>query len=419
MRPTQSDLPVLTSPQTAPTLSAKSDRILTLDILRGLALMGIFIVHGVTSFSGWFFMSPSERAAIPFPLANRITNELVNFILTDKSRTLFAFMFGVSFFLQLQSSNARNRSFRGVFLRRLSILFVIGLIHGHFFFGGDILRYYAVGGLFLLLAYRWPSRWLLITGFGLAVLIPFLMNLAIGMLKIPLDFSEWETFGKGFQSKSFLDNLYTNHRTAVWRYHWYLLVYFLVPVMGIFLFGVWMTRNRYIQEPVQFKAILKRMFWWGLAIGVLGQTTLLVAGLLADQKMFTPGPTFQLAASFFTQVNTLAMALAYVSGLTLLCLNPAWQQRLAILAPAGKMTLTNYVMQSVLGWLVFYGSGFGLFGKVSPWIALSITLGLCAFQLIYSRLWLRHFQFGPLEWCWRWAVQGQRPPLRRDMPVLS
>lgn len=397
-----------TSPQVT-SIKPATNRILTLDILRGLALMGIFIVHGISHFCGWFYFTPIERAAIPFPEANRIASETINFLLTDKSRTLFAFMFGVSFFLQLPGEAQPNRPFRGLFLRRLAILLVIGLIHGHFFFGGDILRYYAVGGLFLLLVYRWPSRWLLITGFTLAALVPFLTYFSIGLFKIPLDFAEWGTFSKGFQSKSFLDNLYTNHRTAVWRYHWYLLANFMVPVIGVFLFGVWMARSQYIQQAERFRSTLNRMFWWGLGIGLLGQTNSLVVSILLEQKAIAQNPLLLLANQLVIQLSTLALSLAYVSGLTLLCLNPIWQQRLAILAPAGRMTLTNYVMQSVLGWLVFYGSGFGLFGKVGPAIALLITLGLCAFQLIYSKIWLQHFQFGPLEWCWRWAVQGKRP----------
>lgn len=409
-------------PETAsqtPSAYPAPNRILTLDILRGLALMGIFIVHGVSSSCGWYYLSIVEKAAVPFPEANRMVYTIVSFLLSDKSRTLFALMFGISFFLQLQAATQQNRPFIGDFLRRLAILLIFGLLHGHLLFGGDILRYYAIGGIFLVLAYRWSTGPLIGVGLLLTVLVPLITYLSIGLFSIQIDASEWATFGKGFTSQSFFDNLYTTHRTAVWRYHWYLLANYMVPVVGTFLFGIWIARSEYIQQAFRFKNQLKRLFWWGLGIGIPGQLGLYKVTMLIEQKAMVAGPLVLLANQFIAQVNTLAMSLAYVTGITLLCLHPAWLKRLAILIPAGRMTLTNYVMQSILTWLIYYGSAFGLFGKVGPAIALAITLVLCVFQLVFSTLWLKRFQFGPLEWCWRRAVQGKRPQLRREAPLIS
>jgi uncharacterized protein len=396
-------------------------RLQTLDILRGLALMGIFIVHCVTGFSGWMFASPEKRAALPLASINPIIGDIINFLMTDKSRTLFAFMFGVSFFLQLQSAEQHNQPFRWSFLRRLTVLMIFGLIHGHLLYGGDILRYYAAGGVLLLLAYRWPSKWLVITGLVLSVGVPFATDIVVQMNKINLfaGFPPLSTIHEGYLSQSFLDNLWINHLSAVWRYHWFFLLYFAVPSTGIFLFGVWMARRRYLQQAQQHRQMLRVLCIWGLAIGFLLQSANLMLNNLIGQQVIAYTQTLSLILGLLSYTAPLLVALGYVCGLTLLCMRTGWVQRLSVLAPAGRMTLTNYVVQSALGWIVFNGSGLGLYMRVGPALSLIIALVLCAVQLAYSAWWLRHFRMGPLEWALRWAVGGKRPAMWPEVPQAA
>jgi uncharacterized protein len=156
------------------------------------------------------------------------------------------------------------------------------------------------------------------------------------------------------------------------------------------------------------------MIAWGLAVGFLLQGAGLMVPVFLGQSQMAATLGFGRGMKFLSFLAPLLVSLGFVSGLVMLCQRPAWQRRLAVFAPAGRMTLTNYLLQSVLGWAVFFGSGLGLYLQVGPALSLPIALGLCTFKLAYSAWWLRHFRMGPLEWVWRWAVQGKRPVLGQE-----
>ena len=168
-----------------PILQITTARIQILDILRGMALMGILIIHIATGMH-WMFASPEQKALMPFPEINAILGPAIDFFFIDKSRTLFAFMFGLTFFIQLKSAEHHKNPFKRVFLWRLTILMILGLLHGHLIYGGDILRYYAVGGLLLLFVYNWSSRSLLILGFFLNIGIPIITTIVSILFEINL-----------------------------------------------------------------------------------------------------------------------------------------------------------------------------------------------------------------------------------------
>jgi uncharacterized protein len=408
-------LPHTDSPAASPT-----GRIQILDILRGMALMGILVVH-ITSGMDWMLASPEQKASMPFPAINDILGTTVNFFFVDKSRTLFAFMFGLSFFIQLKSAEHHKKPFKKAFLWRLTILMVLGLLHGHLLFGGDILRYYAAGGLLLLLVYKWSSRALLITGLLLTIGVPFFTNIIAAIFNINFfaAFPPMDSIHNGFISTSFLENLKINHETAFWRYLPFFLLFFAVPATGIFLFGIWMGRRNYLQHPEKHKKLLKRFIGWGLGVGFLIQIVKFFMGAAMESSNMMVNLALYTINDLLSNLAILMIALGYVSVLTLLCLRPAWNRFLSILAPAGCMTLTNYVMQSLLIWLIFYGSGLGLYMKIGPSITIFIALALCVLQLGFSCYWLKHFKMGPLEWVWRYANTGNRPEFRISKNYIS
>jgi uncharacterized protein len=107
------------------------------------------------------------------------------------------------------------------------------------------------------------------------------------------------------------------------------------------------------------------------------------------------------------------MAAVYVSGITLLFQRDAWRRRLSVLAPVGRMALSNYLLQSVMGALIFYGYGLGLMGKLGSAAYLLAAVALFALQIVVSRLWLSRFCFGPAEWLTRSLTYGKAQPMRR------
>jgi len=399
-----------------PILQNTTERIQILDILRGMALMGILIVHIVVGLH-WLFASPEQMALMPFPEINAIVGPVIDFFFTDKSRTLFAFMFGLTFFIQLKSAEHHKKPFKRAFLWRLTILMILGLLHGHLLFGADILRHYAIGGLLLLLVYKWSSRALLITGLFLNILVPIIATIVSKVFETNLFefFSDMPGVNKGYMSTSFWDNLSSNNLTAIWRYNPFFLLYYAAPVTGIFLFGIWMGRCNYLQHPENHAKKLKQFVWWGLGLGffIQGGNLFIISAL--ENKWITGNEVLYVFMEFIFRIAVLLISLGYVSILTLLFLRPGWKRFLSILAPAGRMTLTNYIMQSVLLWIIFYGSGFGLYLKIGPSITIFIALALCGLQLVCSYYWLKYYIMGPLEWVWRYANTGKRPEFKKSV----
>jgi uncharacterized protein len=399
-----------------PILQNTTERIQILDVLRGMALMGILIVHIAVGLH-WLFASPEQKALMPFPEINNILGPALDFFFTDKSRTLFAFMFGLTFFIQLKSAEHHNKPFKRAFLWRLTILMILGLLHGHLLFGADILRHYAIGGLLLLLVYKWSSRALLITGLFLNILVPIIATIVSTVFETNLYefFSDMPGVNKGYMSTSFWDNLRSNNLTAIWRYNPFFLLYYAAPVTGIFLFGIWMGRGNYLQHPEKHAKKLKQFVWWGLGLGFFIQGGILFLISALENNWITGNSVLYICAEFISRISVLIISLGYVSILTLLFLRPGWKRFLSILAPAGRMTLTNYIMQSVFLWIIFYGSGFGLYLKIGPSITIFIALALCGVQLICSYYWLTYFKMGPLEWVWRYANTGKRPEFKKSV----
>lgn len=389
-----------------------NNRIQTFDILRGMALMGILVVH-ITFGMDWLFATPDQRELMPYPELNNTIGAVINFLFQNKSRTLFAFMFGVSFFLQFKSAKEKQKPFGKSFLWRMGILMIIGLLHAHLLFGADILRYYAMGGLLLIFVHKWSDKALLINGFLLTAAVPAIYSLIIYLTNSsPFENIDLMAIHEGLISTSYFDNFQTNHYLAVLRYEPFFLLNFAIPVTGIFLFGLWMARRNYIQDPNKHIKTIKRFCFWGLGLGFLIQLT--PNFLSFDLEDFNTATKIVLTLFFSIalDVGVLLVSLGYVTGLTLLCLHPRIQKLLAFLAPAGRMTLTNYVMQSVFVWVIFYGSGLGMYMKIGPVITILIALALCMFQLAASYYWLQYFKMGPLEWLWRYATSGKKPEFR-------
>ena len=182
-------------------------------------------------------------------------------------------------------------------------------------------------------------------------------------------------------------------------------------VVGMFLVGAWLVRSGAMAEPAAHRRLFVRLALWG---GVLGLAITLWSIAVDPDPVMDPGAPGAVAmfAMGLHMLGSPLMALAYV-GLVVL----AWERGarwLAVLAPAGRMALTNYLVQSVVGTLLFYGYGFGLWGDVSRAGQTLLVLVVFALQVAASHWWLARFRFGPVEWLWRAFTYLQRPPMRLD-----
>lgn len=183
-------------------------------------------------------------------------------------------------------------------------------------------------------------------------------------------------------------------------------------VLAMFLLGLLIGRYRAWERLDHFAPLLRRVLALGLVIGLpmsLGQAW--VAGLPRETTM---GGWRVLLDSALYALGVVPLALAYAAAFVLLWRIPGWQGRLAFLAPTGRMALTNYLMQTLIGITLFYGIGFGLGMRLgATWFPL-LALLILIVQTLFSQWWLARYRFGPMEWVWRSLTYGRRQPLRRE-----
>jgi uncharacterized protein len=190
---------------------------------------------------------------------------------------------------------------------------------------------------------------------------------------------------------------------------WSLATY--VPdIAGLFLLGLWVGRVDLLRQVDRHRAAWRTTFRWATALALLGFVPRFVFELTGTLKQLPLDVTGTLRT--LRIVGQPAMSLAYVTGIVLLFQRPAWRARLLVLAPVGRMALTNYLTQSLLGIAVFYGVGFRQFGHVGAAWLLVWSIAIIAAQAALSRWWLARYRFGPAEWVWRSLTYGAPQPMR-------
>ena len=190
-----------------------------------------------------------------------------------------------------------------------------------------------------------------------------------------------------------------------------------LSTLGRFVLGLWAGQQRIFHDVSRHLRLFRRMLGWGLVAGVVGSSAVMSVYLLMRFKVYTP-ETLPLWIPYVLapvrNLGQLGFAAVYVACITLLFQRPVWQRLLGVLAPAGRMALTNYLAQTIISLLVFYGFGLGQVSQHGPFACVVICLGIFCVQVLWSHLWLARFRFGPVEWAWRSLTYGKAQPLRRS-----
>jgi uncharacterized protein len=399
---------------------ASGDRIADLDVLRGFALFGVFLANIVGIVVWGYVTTEAQLEASSIRSLDRLVHLAVRIFVDDKANTLFAFLFGLGFYVQMTRLGERGMHFSGLYARRLLILLVIGFLHITFIWFWDILHLYAILGFGLLLVRKASDRMILFWGIILAVFgrLGFSMiaelsglydNAAYDVLASEAAVLERQALSAAGDYRTLIRNF--------WHVNW--IDYFRGPVIGLafytfgrFLIGMWVGRKQWLHRADDFLPGFRNVLLIALPLG-LGLELLNQfgddLGLLGDN----------LASDFFGEflhmVATPLIAAGYVSGLVL-ALRTFWGARFfGVLAPVGRMALTNYVMQSfIIGFTLFgIGPGLDLMSQATATSAMAIAITGFAFQIVFSHFWLKAFTFGPLEWVWRALTYGNLPPMRR------
>lgn len=384
---------------------ASGRRIAELDILRGFALFGILIVNVNFATLIWSFAGTDDDPRLGFDgTADHMVNAVVEALFEGRFYLLFAFLFGYSFTLQIAAAQRAGVSANPRLLRRCAALMVIGLAHVFLLWIGDILTLYAFLCLILILL-RWVRPRRAVIGgavlYGVWSVWSFLPN--SGDVIALADLLDVVALREGYTG-SFGDTFAMQLSQAP---RWMVLIWFTqgVPALGLFLIGMAAGKRKLFTDRETLRRWAPRVLVGGLAVGLP-----VSAVTFANVMDWLEPPSYW--AGIQELVNPL-MTFAYIAGIIMLTESARTARYLALLAPAGRMAASNYILQSVVLMVIYTGYGLALADDVPPAGVIGIALVTYAVQIVLSDRWLRGHAYGPVEWVLRAATYLSVPAWRR------
>jgi uncharacterized protein len=407
----------MTAPETPGPIAAE-DRILDLDILRGMALFGILAAN-MRGFSApldiyfdivrWFHSRPDVIAQL-----------FIDIFIQRKFVTLFSFMFGMGFAVQLTRAEAKGVPFLSFYPRRLAVLALFGILHGMLIWSGDILLTYALTGAVLLLFRKTPTKALLYPAAGIASgFFVFITGQALWRL-----WSHWTPPKPEeeitVQKIAAIVQIYADGSfAAMMRQNWVEWVRelrsqaFVVYALILFLLGYWVVRQGILENLKDWVPKFKKVAALCLPLGV----ALNAAQAILPHFYHSPRPIgIAWTQNMLDFYSGPILSAGYAAGLAVLLQNPSWRTRLTIFAAVGRMALTNYLFESIF--CVTFFRLTHLYGVWGPLWDLLPTVVLFYFQLQASNWWLQRYRMGPMEWIWRGLTYGRFPALPRHVPQV-
>jgi len=383
---------------TFPRPISPGERIDAIDVLRGVALLGVLAMNVVTEFRASIF----ERFLPQKPPASPIDSavETILMLAVDlKALALFSLLFGAGLAIQFERlANSERRT--SLLLRRLVVLLAFGLIHLCLIWNGDILTEYALAGL-IVLPFLFGPRWLV----AVAALASLGLYLAMQAFPPPGWWPSTAALRQGvaeahriYPTGGFLDVLAFRLRELPL---WAPLHAFIFPrTIGLFFLGAFAWRTGILRNP-------PRHLLFAIAAGCIGLGATLIlchaGGFVARGRI----------GALAEPLGTILLALGYGAGIIGIANLDSGKRLLGWAAPLGRMAFTNYLAQSLIfGW-IFYGYGLGLFGRLGVASALAIGIAVYIGQVFFSTWWLRRYRYGPVEWLWRTLMYGVAQPMLR------
>ena len=394
-----------------------NQRHIILDALRGFALLGICLAN-FPEFALYSFLKPEAVETFPSYGIDLVTKYFIYIFIDGKFYTIFSLLFGIGFSIILENNWKRGANGTKIFYRRMICLLLIGFLHLMFIWSGDILMLYAGVGMILPLFRKCKDSTIAVWA-AIMLILPVLIDYICEWTGIYLssklvewqgiycdrygitdaNFAYWlrdaQTYGDVFK---FLI------QGAIERMSEFVDGNRYFKVFGLFLIGYLIGRNKLYAQIDAFKTPLKKYALFALCFG-------LPISFFYSWSAINGKPLGIGAHSALYLGSVYLTSFGYISGICIIYISfkecPIWK----ILAFPGKMALTNYIGQSLLGMFIFYGIGFGLGAHIGlfaiEWVAFSVFI----FQIIFSACWLSICRFGPLEWIWRCLTYVRRFPL--------
>lgn len=392
------------------------DRINVVDALRGFALSGIVLIHMEEMYLANNFSEELLATLLQQPI-DIVVDDFIYWTISGKFFSLFSLLFGLSFFIQMDRAAKKGADFKLRFLWRLILLAGFGLLH-RLLYPGDILITYALIGVVLTLFYHLNNRMV----FGIAALLFLGLGRYIAFaiwgndpIISPLDNDRALCFS-AMENGSLMDVALASFNRLPGDINGQ-----LAPVMGrayltlgYFLIGMLLGKSRWLENIGNhlktFRIIMITSLIFYIA-SIFIHLELLGESWSVFEHEYTDWPSmFKLT---FFDLHCLFFTLFLATGFTLLFEKKCATKTLNLLSPYGRMALTNYLMQSLIGSFIFFNWGLGLLGHLRAVEIFGLGIFVLIVQVALSHLWLKHFKFGPLEWLWRSLTYFKIQPIKK------
>jgi len=393
---------------------AKKQRIEILDVIRGFAIFGIIIAN-IQSWSGYKFIPFDTLESLSYYDYNSTGKYLFMFLIDTKFYTLFSLLFGIGFYIQFHKFRDDQDPFLKTYRRRLYFLILFGAIHA-FFWSGDILLIYGLMGLLLIYFRNLSHKMLLVYSIILyyiwlsydivfALFFPDLMNYQSLAYKTYPDISPQELVNV-FQNGSFIEVLQMNWHNVYYRYVDLIPSGRLTKVLSIFILGYYLMSIDYFRVYAKSSKLLVMYLVLGVALTYISYE---IGGSMGTFSHNLNNVAYKAIAA----TGQILLALSYIHILAILDETTFFKKAFHYFAYVGRMSFTNYLMHTLLGYIIFYPFFGGLFGTMGLVEISVLALGLYIFQIMFSMVWLKFFAFGPLEWGWRCLTYNKIFTIRR------
>jgi uncharacterized protein len=393
-----------------------AERILLLDVIRGVALLGILIMN-MPGFNQSMWAGTDGTHAFP-RWYDRTAETVRDVLFSGKFNSMFSMLFAVGFTIQLERLRSRDPQHAvTIYLRRIGWLLVFGLLHACVLWTGDILHMYALFGLALLALSRLPDR-ALIGLMIVCVLFPPIggaihaatMTSAQVQALVATSQAMQAAGNVAYGSAGFFASVRQNVHEMIFEYSAPAVRYWMVggyvQILTTMLLGLWLGRARFFQRTHEHLPKIRRLQWYALGVGI-GSGVVFGAWAALVKNPIAPTP-WQVLASTAYVICRLAIMAFYVATLIRAVHSTRWQRSLQPIATVGRMALSNYLLQTLIAIALFRSWGLGLWDRVGPLASLVLAVGIYALiQVPLSRFWLARFKMGPMEHLWRVLTYGR------------
>jgi len=389
-------------------------RINSIDALRGFALFGILLRHCIEHFDLMY----TPVLASPFwQVVDDWTVHIIEFLFAGKAYAIFSLLFGLSFFMQMDSQAQKGNDFRSRFLWRLILLFVLGYLNGLIYMG-EFFVVYAILGIFLIPLFKVPTKWLILIAGVLFLQLPDLISfISLMSGNSPNEPTYLVThmgqlFDEGagiFINGSFTDMIKFN----LWKGQSAKLLWVFnnaryLQLIGLFIIGMIIGRYGIHKSEEKIIKYSRKVLPYSLAFFAVFYSIVLLLPVLGVE-----GFALRAGKTLFMTYANLGMMMIYISGFMLIYYKTKAAYKLDKLAPVGRMSVTNYMGQALMGVPLFYGFGANLAVEFSFLQCLLVGFVIFVIQLLFSNWWIKRYYYGPVEWIWRTATWFKKIPLKR------